>query len=61
MGAITWFFIILFSGILLLAYFIDLRRKKNNNNPHSPSNPHAKSGESSNYMFGDNKYTGGGE
>jgi hypothetical protein len=42
------------------ALIIDLRRKKNNNNPHFPTNPNAKPGDSSNYMMGDNRYTGGG-
>jgi hypothetical protein len=52
-----WWFIL---GILAVALLIDFKRKKNNNNPHIPTNPNAKLGESSNYMMGDNKYIGGG-
>ncbi|WP_066074651.1 LPXTG cell wall anchor domain-containing protein [Neobacillus soli] len=57
----TWFFIIFILGILGFALIIYLRRKKNNNNPHIPTNPNAKPGDSSNYMMGDNRYTGGGQ
>lgn len=56
-----WWLVILIVTILLFALGIDLRRKKNNNNPHIPTNPNAKPGDSSNYMMGDNKYTGGGQ
>lgn len=45
--------------IFAFALFIDWRRKKNNNNPHIPTNPNTKPGDSSNYMMGDNKDTGG--
>ncbi|MCF6412064.1 hypothetical protein [Pseudalkalibacillus salsuginis] len=55
-----WWFAIMVLGILAFALFIDWKRKKNNNNPHKSTNPNAKQGESSNYMMGDNRYTGGG-
>ncbi|NRD78572.1 hypothetical protein HPT25_14505 [Bacillus sp. BRMEA1] len=55
------FFIILILSIIGFALTIDLRRKKNNNNLHIPTNPNAKPGDSSNYMMGDNRYTGGGQ
>jgi hypothetical protein len=45
--------------IVTFAFFIDRRRKKNNNKPHIPTNPNSKPGDSSNYMMGDNKDTGG--
>lgn len=51
-------FLLLFS-IISIALFIDWRRKNNNNNPHKPTHPNAKQGDSSNYMMGDNKDTGG--
>ncbi|MGG0717205.1 hypothetical protein ABE096_06345 [Robertmurraya massiliosenegalensis] len=54
-----WWFVIVIVGVLLYAFLIDWRRKKNNNNPLRPTNPHAKKGEDSNYMKGDNKDTGG--
>ncbi|RDU38645.1 hypothetical protein DRW41_03530 [Neobacillus piezotolerans] len=57
--AVIWFFIILILGILGFALIIDLKRKKNNNNPHIPTNPNAKPGDSSNYIMGDYKDTGG--
>jgi len=53
---------ILIGFILLIcafALFIDWRRKKNNNNPLTPTNPNAKPGDSSNYVMGDYKDTGG--
>ncbi|EDL66396.1 hypothetical protein [Bacillus sp. SG-1] len=56
-----WWAAAVIGGILLFALFIDLRRRKNNNNPHIPTNPNAKQGESSNYMMGDNRYSSGGE
>mgnify|MGYP005832143961 CR=1 FL=1 len=56
-----WWVAAVIGGILLFALFIDLRRRKNNNNPHIPTNPNAKQGESSNYMMGDNRYSSGGE
>ncbi|WP_421378296.1 hypothetical protein ACOJQI_12635 [Bacillus salacetis] len=56
-----WWFVIMIGGILLFALLIDFRRKKNNNNPHIPTDPNAKPGDSSNYMMGDNRYTNGGE
>jgi hypothetical protein len=52
---------VLIGGILVFAFFIDLRRKKNNNNPHISTDPQAKQGESTNYMMGDNRYSSGGE
>lgn len=55
----TWFFMILIILILGFAMLIDYRRKKNNNNPHIPTNPSTKPGESSNYLMGDNKDMGG--
>jgi len=58
---VTWFFIIFILGILGFALIIDLMRKKNNNIPNTPTNPNAKPGDSSNYMMGDNRYTGGGQ
>lgn len=54
-----WLLMIFVLLILAFALFIDLRRKRNNNNPETPINPNAKPGDSSNYMMGDNKYTGG--
>lgn len=54
-----WFFIIFILMIVAFAFLIDKRRKKNNNNPHIPTNPNAKPGESSNFMMGDHKDTGG--
>ncbi|WP_141676243.1 hypothetical protein [Pseudobacillus wudalianchiensis] len=45
--------------IIAFALFIDRRNKKINNNPHIPTNPNAKSGDSSNHTMGDNKDTGG--
>lgn len=53
------FLFILILLILVFAFFIDWRRKRNNNNPHIPTNPNAKPSDSSNYMMGDNKDTGG--
>jgi hypothetical protein len=47
-------------GILVLSLMIDLRNKKIRNNPHIPTNPNAKPGDSSNYTMGDNKYPNGG-
>jgi preprotein translocase subunit YajC len=54
-----WFFIIFILLIVTFAFYIDRRRKRNNNNPHIPTNPNTKPGDSSNYMMGDNKDTGG--
>jgi len=54
-------FLILFLGIFGFALIIDIRRKKNNNNPHIPTNPNAKPRDNSNYLMGDNRYTGGGQ
>lgn len=54
-----WWIVILIVGTLLFALFIDIRRKRINNNPPIPTNPHAKPGDSSNYMMGDNKEHGG--
>jgi hypothetical protein len=56
---LTWF-IVSILGIFVSALMIDLRNKRINNNPHIPTNPNAKQGESSNYVMGDNKYTNGG-
>jgi len=58
---IIWFFIAFILGILGLSLIIDFMRKKNNNNPHIPTNPNAKPGDSSNYLMGDNRYTNGGQ
>jgi hypothetical protein len=58
--SMMWFIITFVLIILAFALYIDWRRKKNNNNPHIPTNPNAKPGDSSNYMMGDNKYTNGG-
>ncbi|WP_316572064.1 hypothetical protein [Neobacillus sp. YIM B06451] len=57
--AVIWFFIILILGISGFALIIDLKRKKNNYNFHIPTNPNTKPGDSSNYIMGDNKDTGG--
>ncbi|MBT2688421.1 hypothetical protein J7I93_09530 [Bacillus sp. ISL-47] len=46
---------------LAFAYSIDRRRKKNNNTLQKGISPNEKPGESSNYMMGDNRYTGGGQ
>lgn len=54
-----WWVVIFIAGIILFALFIDWRRRRNNNNPLTPTNPNAKPGESSNYLMGDNKDTGG--
>jgi hypothetical protein len=54
-----WLLLIFVLMTLAFALFIDLRRKKNNNNLHIPTHPNAKPGDSSNYMMGDNKDTGG--
>lgn len=56
---VAWFFMIFIIIILGFAMLIDYRRKKNNNNPHIPTDPNAKPGDSSNYLMGDNKDTGG--
>ncbi|WP_169907774.1 hypothetical protein [Priestia abyssalis] len=53
--------IVFILGIVTFALLVDLRNKKINNNPHIPTDPNAKPGDSSNYMMGDNKYTNGGE
>jgi hypothetical protein len=55
----VWFLVLIF-GILAFSALIDWRRKKNNNNPHIPTDPNAKPGDSSNYTMGDNRDTGGG-
>ncbi|SFA90694.1 MULTISPECIES: hypothetical protein [unclassified Bacillus (in: firmicutes)] len=55
----AWLFIALIFIILALAILIDNNRKKNNNNPHITIDPNTKSRESSNYLMGDNKDTGG--
>ncbi|MGI8385992.1 hypothetical protein [Robertmurraya sp. P23] len=47
--------------VITLAFWIDSKRKKNKNNPHIPTNPNAKPGDSTNYLMGDNKYTGGSQ
>ncbi|GIN86378.1 hypothetical protein J6TS2_27640 [Heyndrickxia sporothermodurans] len=54
-----WFISIIVLGIVAFALLIEWRRKKNNNDPHITTNPNAKPGESSNYMMGDNRDTGG--
>ncbi|WP_409275982.1 hypothetical protein V1499_10285 [Neobacillus sp. SCS-31] len=56
---IWWFFSFIILGMLGFALLIDIRRKKNNNNPHIPTDPNAKPGDSSNYLMGDYKDTGG--
>lgn len=56
-----WLLIIFLLLVVAFAIFIDWRRNKNKNHPHIPTNPNTKPGESSNYMMGDNRYTGGGE
>lgn len=45
---------------LAFAYNIERRRKKNNNTLQKGISPNEKPGENSNYMMGDNRYTGGG-
>jgi hypothetical protein len=55
----VWFLVLIF-GILAFSALIDWRRKKNNNNPHMPTDPNAKPGDSSNYTMGDNRDAGGG-
>ncbi|WP_200869987.1 hypothetical protein [Cytobacillus firmus] len=54
-----WWLLIFIAGIILFSLLIDWRRKKNNNNSHISINPNGKPGESSNYLMGDNKDTGG--
>ncbi|MGE6256821.1 hypothetical protein ACQKCU_02750 [Heyndrickxia sporothermodurans] len=54
-----WFISIIVLGIVAFALLIECRRKKNNNDPHITTNPNAKPGESSNYMMGDSRDTGG--
>lgn len=54
-----WFISIIVLGIVAFSLLIEWRRKKNNNDPHITTNPNAKPGESSNYMMGDNRDTGG--
>lgn len=54
-----WFLMIFVLLIVAFSLWIDWRRKKNNNDPQTTTNPNAKPGDSSNYMMGDNKYTGG--
>ncbi|MCM3236537.1 hypothetical protein M3589_02240 [Heyndrickxia oleronia] len=46
-------------GIIGVAIFIDRKWKKINNNFQIPTNPHAKPGDSKNYLMGDNQYTDG--
>ncbi|WP_199738137.1 hypothetical protein [Falsibacillus albus] len=48
------------AGAIGFAYYIDRRRKKNNNNPETTTHPHAKPGDDSNYVQGDNRYMGPG-
>lgn len=55
----TWFFIVFILLILALALLIDWRSKKNNNHPYLTIDPNAKPGESSNFLMGDYKDTGG--
>jgi len=45
--------------IIAFAFLVDRRNKKINNNIQNPINAHAKPGESSNYMMGDNRNTNG--
>ncbi|MGM7700430.1 hypothetical protein ACSVDE_01830 [Pseudalkalibacillus sp. Hm43] len=54
-----WFFIYL-GGLLAFAGIIDWRRRRNNNKGERPINSHAKQGESTNYVMGDNEYMNGG-
>jgi uncharacterized BrkB/YihY/UPF0761 family membrane protein len=56
----AWFFIVFIIVIFGVALYIEFRNKRNNNNPHIPTNPNAKPGDSTNYLMGDNKYIGGG-
>ncbi|MGP4081195.1 hypothetical protein ACTWQL_14900 [Pseudalkalibacillus sp. R45] len=53
-----WFFGFL-GALLAFAGIIDWRRKKNKNTSQHSMNPNAKSGESSNYVMGDNRYSSG--
>jgi hypothetical protein len=55
----TWLLIFL-ASILVLAFLIDWRRKKNNNNPDYPPYTGSKPGDTTNYQYGDNRYTSGG-
>ncbi|MBK3495257.1 hypothetical protein JFL43_10415 [Viridibacillus sp. YIM B01967] len=56
-----WLFAILVIVFALgLALFVDLKRKKFKNNPNITTHPNAKSGDSTNYLMGDNRYTNGG-
>ena len=55
----AWLFIF-FLSILGFALIIDYKRKKNNNNPSHNTHPHAKPGDSSNYIMRDNKQSDGG-
>ncbi|MCM3664799.1 hypothetical protein M3204_10315 [Mesobacillus subterraneus] len=55
----AWLFIFILS-ILGFALIIDYKRKKNNNNPPHKTHPHAKPGDSSNYIMGDNKHSDSG-
>jgi hypothetical protein len=54
-----WFLFFTILIVLGFAFFIDRRRKKINNNPQKITHPHAKPGDDSNYMMGDNKDHGG--
>ncbi|PLR74746.1 hypothetical protein [Bacillus sp. UMB0728] len=54
-----WFLFNFIFLVLGFAFLIDWRRKKINNNPPNITHPHAKPGDDSNYMMGDNRDHGG--
>jgi len=45
--------------LVVVAFLIDRRNRKIKNDSLQSINSHAKPGESTNYMMGDNKYTNG--
>lgn len=55
----VWIVLIVSLSLLGFAYLIDRRNKKLKNNSLESINSHAKPGESTNFMMGDNKYTNG--
>jgi hypothetical protein len=56
-----WIFLSIVLLAIWFAIWIDWKRKKLKKHPHIPTNPNGKPGDSSNYMMGDNKYTGGSQ
>ncbi|HEX5519078.1 MAG TPA: hypothetical protein VFX18_01425 [Candidatus Nitrosocosmicus sp.] len=56
-----WLALFIVLGVVLFAYLIDRRNKKLNNSSLKTISSHAKPGESTNYMMGDNRYINGGE